>query len=103
MMILSLPLAMIPDNEDLLKFSSTLRVELEYLIYTIEQHPSITNRRYTKARERLAAGLVKFLNVAVLAPPKTTDFAITVSGQPVEYPGHNPILLTKCRSHLGHL
>lgn len=87
MMILSLPLEMISDNEDLLNFSSTLRVELEYLIYTIEQHRSITGQRYAKARERLAAGLVKFLNVAVVSPPKPADSAIAVSYQSKIKPG----------------
>lgn len=103
MMILSLPLEMIPDNEDLLNFSSTLRVELEYLIYTIERHRSFTGERYTMARERLAAGLVKFLNVAVVAPPKSVDSAIAVSGQS-KYHAKNP--LTNCEyesPHLSHL
>lgn len=99
MMILSLPLVMIPDNEDLLNFSSTLRVELEYLIYTIEQRRSITGQRYTRARERLAAGLVKFLNIAVLAPPKSTDSAIAVSGKPSESPNNESTLLTERESH----
>lgn len=72
-------LSLIPDNEDLLMFSSTLRVELEYLIYTIERHRSLTGQRYVKARERFAAGLESFLHNAILSQPRFEDSAIAVS------------------------
>lgn len=82
MMRVSLPLKMIPNNDDLLAFSCTLRVELENLIYTIEQSGPSNNYRFVAARERLAAGLVKYLNAAVLSQPNPPGSAIAVSGHP---------------------